>query len=74
LMLRYQPADNPIPYALADYNAGRSNVLKWRTGSAVTNSAAFVGRIGFPGTRAYVRSVMRRYEQYGGGAKALNPG
>jgi len=74
LMLRYQPADNPIPYALADYNAGRSNVLKWRTGSAVTNSAAFVERIGFPGTRAYVRSVMRRYEQYGGGGKALNPG
>jgi soluble lytic murein transglycosylase len=63
-MLRYQQADNPLPYALADYNAGRANVLKWRAGSAMTNSAAFMDQIGFPGTKAYVQSVLKRYEHY----------
>jgi len=64
LLRRYAQTDNPLPYALADYNAGRGNVLKWNQGLAATNSAAFVGQIGFPGTKAYVRSVLRRYEHY----------
>jgi soluble lytic murein transglycosylase len=64
LLRRYVQTDNPLPYALADYNAGRGNVLKWNHGAAATNSAAFVEQIGFPGTRDYVRSVMRRYEHY----------
>ena len=63
-MLRYKEADNPLPYALADYNAGRGNVLKWRAGSAMTNSAAFMDQIGFPATKAYVQSVLKRYEHY----------
>jgi soluble lytic murein transglycosylase len=64
LLRRYTRADNPIPYALADYNAGRSNVLKWNSGPAATNSDAFMAQIGFPGTKAYVKSIMRRYEHY----------
>ena len=64
LLRRYARTDNPIPYALADYNAGRGNVLKWNGGSAATNSAAFRAQIGFPGTRDYVESVMRRYAHY----------
>lgn len=64
LLKRYSQTDNPLPYALADYNAGRGNVLKWEHGSAVTNSAAFIEQIGFPSTKNYVRSVMRRYEHY----------
>ena len=63
-LLRYKQADNPLPYALADYNAGRGNVIKWRTGSAITNSAAFIEQIGFPGTKAYVLSVLKRYKHY----------
>lgn len=61
---RYPHTDNPLPYALADYNAGRGNVLKWARGNASTNSAAFVLQIGFPTTRAYVIEVMKRYRQY----------
>lgn len=61
---RYQQTDDPVPYALADYNAGRGNVLKWRAGSAITNSAAFINQIGFPSTKAYVRSVLKRREHY----------
>ncbi len=64
LLRRYTQTDNPIPYALADYNAGRGNVLKWNGAAAATNSEAFVAQIGFPGTREYVRGVMRRYEKY----------
>ncbi|MDB6122200.1 MAG: soluble lytic murein transglycosylase [Pedosphaera sp.] len=64
LLKRYAATDNPLPYALADYNAGRSNVLKWEHGAAATNSLAFIEQIGFPGTRRYVKSVMQRYEHY----------
>jgi soluble lytic murein transglycosylase len=64
LLGRYPQTDNPVPYALADYNAGRGNVLKWMGGSAATNSAAFIGQVRFPSTRDYVRSVMQRREKY----------
>ena len=64
LLKRYAQTDNPVPYALADFNAGRGNVLKWITGAALTNSAAFTAQIGFPGTRDYVKSVMRRTARY----------
>lgn len=73
LLRRYANTDNPVPYTLADYNAGRSYVLKWNTNSAATNSAAFVDQIGFPSTKYYVKSVMKRSEHYrrqvGGGQK-----
>jgi soluble lytic murein transglycosylase len=64
LLKRYAQTDNAIPYALADYNAGRGNVLKWMTNSAVTNSEAFMQQIGFPGTSNYVRAVMKRSAKY----------
>ena len=64
LLRRYPATDNPIPYALADYNAGRSNVLKWMKGSATTNSAAFINAIGFPSTQHYVRAVMEQRLKY----------
>ena len=64
LLKRYAQTDDPVPYGLADYNAGRGNVLKWNHGRAATNSAAFIEQIGFPGTKEYVRSVIRRYALY----------
>jgi soluble lytic murein transglycosylase len=64
LLKRYTQTDNPLPYALAEYNAGRGNVLKWNKGAAATNSAAFIDQIGFPSTKAYVVSVIARYERY----------
>jgi len=64
LIKRYQHTDDPLPYALADYNAGRGNVIKWNNGRAATNSAAFIEQIGFPGTRAYVNTVLRRHSLY----------
>jgi len=64
LLRRYTQTDNPVPYALADYNAGRGNVLKWNHGAAATNSAQFVDQIGFPMTHDYVLKVMARSDKY----------
>ena len=64
LLRRYPGTDNPLPYALADYNAGRGNVLKWMTGPARTNSAAFLAQMTFPSTRAYIAAITERYAQY----------
>jgi soluble lytic murein transglycosylase len=60
----YSQADDPLPFGLAEYNAGRGNVLKWLAGGNATNSAAFIGLIGFPGTRAYVEKILARYQDY----------
>lgn len=67
LLLRYKDTDNPAAYALADYNAGRSNVLKWLNGPAATRSGAFMEQIGFPSTRDYVRAILRQAEHYRSG-------
>lgn len=64
LTKRYVNVDDPLPYALADYNAGRGNVLKWAKGEAATNSSVFMEQIGFPGTRSYIREVTARYQHY----------
>jgi len=64
LLRRYTRTDDPLPYALADYNAGRGNVLKWNYGGGATNSAAFIEQIGFPTTKAYVKAVIARYNGY----------
>ncbi len=61
---RYNKTDDPVPYALADYNAGRANALKWMTAEAATNSAAFIKQIGFPSTKEYVLAVQKRREKY----------
>ena len=64
VLKRYNRTDNPLPYALADYNAGRGNVLKWKVGRASTNSAAFIESMQFPSTKAYVLAILNRYEHY----------
>ena len=64
LLARYGSTDNPIPYALADYNAGRTRVLQWNGGAAATNSAVFIQQIEFPTTKEYIRSVSRQYARY----------
>lgn len=65
LLKRYEQTDDPVPYALADYNAGRANVRRWiKTGGAETNSAVFMNQIGFPATHKYVRTVMDRRRRY----------
>jgi soluble lytic murein transglycosylase len=64
LIARYRAADDPVPYALADYNAGRTHSLRWSQGAAATNSAAFIAQIGFPATQNYVKTILRRRAHY----------
>jgi soluble lytic murein transglycosylase len=64
LMSRYPRVDDPLPYALADYNAGRTHSLRWGQGLAATNSAQFVGNIGFPATQLYLQEVLQRRARY----------
>lgn len=66
LLGRYRQTDGALVYALADYNAGRANVLKWIKGAAATNSAAFLDQVGFPMTRKYVTAVLARTSHYAG--------
>lgn len=61
---RYTGTDDPLAFGLADYNAGRANVLRWQRGPAATNSAAFLGLMDFPGTREYVRAVLKKRAEY----------
>jgi len=64
LLRRYQSTDDPLPYALADYNAGRGNVLKWAKNGAATNSLQFINQIEFVSTKQYAISTIERYKYY----------
>jgi len=61
LIKRYPDTDDPLVYALADYNAGRTHVLRWAQGPAQTNSAAFLEAMTFPGTKKYIYSILKHY-------------
>jgi len=66
MLRRYANTDQPAVFALADYNAGRSNVLRWNKAAGSTNSVVFLQQMDFPGTRDYIRSILKRYEKYKG--------
>jgi soluble lytic murein transglycosylase len=62
---RWQREQDPLPFALAEYNAGASRAQRWAGGNtAVLSSDTFRENIDFPGTRKYVDSVIQRYEFY----------
>lgn len=64
MLKRYQHTDDPVPYALADYNAGRTKVLEWLKDEAKTNSAAFLERMDYPGTKSYISRIMTARERF----------
>jgi peptidoglycan lytic transglycosylase len=57
---------DPMPFALAEYNAGASRAQRWSGGNGVDAVPAqtFLKKIDFPGTRKYVDSILARYEFY----------
>jgi soluble lytic murein transglycosylase len=77
---RWKDKDDPLPFALAEYNAGRRNVQRWvdeartreqereRQKPGSTDSRVSGGEledsIGFPGTKSYVAAIRRRMEFY----------
>jgi len=64
---RYASKDDPMTFALAEYNAGKSRVDKW-VGDTNQGSSATAGdlrdSISFPGTRGYVDAIIERYRFY----------
>jgi soluble lytic murein transglycosylase len=61
---QWSQASHPTPLALAQYNAGRSNVLKWVDANSLADEDYFIGRIGFSSTRQYVRDILKQYHFY----------
>jgi soluble lytic murein transglycosylase len=59
---RWKDRDDPIPYALAEYNAGHSRVEKWAVNA--TTAAEMLRAASGTGTRQYVDDVIRRYQRY----------
>jgi len=62
----WETQSDPLPFALAEYNAGASRAQRWSggNGAAAIASGTFLKRIDFPGTRKYVDSVIARYAFY----------
>ena len=62
----WETQPDPLPFALAEYNAGASRAQRWAGGSDNTTISKknFLANIDFPGTRKYVDSIIARYEFY----------
>ena len=60
--------NDPLPFALAEYNAGRSNAMRWSSACGA-DSRRYLDCITYPGTRRYVADILTRYR----GAAALPP-
>lgn len=61
---RWSHHTDPLPCALAEYNAGRSHALRWERDSA-RNPDLYTDLIDFPSTRAYVRHILAHYRTFG---------
>jgi soluble lytic murein transglycosylase len=65
-MQHWEHQPDPLPFALAEYNAGASRAQRWAGGSDASGIATsdFLGNIDFPSTRKYIDQVMERYRFY----------
>jgi len=64
-MRRYSAFSDPVPFALAHYNAGATNVDRWIASTKQRGERGeFIGAIRYPTTRDYVRFILRRWWWY----------
>jgi len=71
-LTRWAKKDDPVPFALAEYNAGRTRVDLWIAQTklgADTTAADLRTHIGFPSTQAYVETILKRRAFYEAEAK-----
>jgi soluble lytic murein transglycosylase len=59
----WQAESEPLPFALAEYNAGASRAQRWGGADGITTNQ-FLDNIDFPVTRSYVQSILKRHEFY----------
>ena len=62
-MEHWQNQQDPLPFALAEYNAGPSRAQRWVGAEGMTTNQ-FLDNIDFPATRSYVQSILKRYAFY----------
>ena len=63
----WKAKEKPLPFALAEYNAGRSRVDRWIAATNMgsqANADDLMGAIDYPTTRRYVEEVTRRMQFY----------
>jgi soluble lytic murein transglycosylase len=66
-LARWKTKANPLPFALAEYNAGRTRVDRWIAATDLGDKATaedLVAVIDFPTTRRYVQDIVRRHRFY----------
>jgi len=64
---KWKAKSDPIPFALAEYNAGASRVDRWLAASGVGAQADahdLLNAMDFPGTRRYVEEIAARHRFY----------
>jgi peptidoglycan lytic transglycosylase len=66
-LTHWSSKDNPLPFALAEYNAGRSRVRRWVQDSGMGDTAGagdLQAAMDFPTTKSYIATIIARYDFY----------
>ena len=66
-LTHWSAKDNPLPFALAEYNAGRSRVRRWVQDSGMGDTAGagdLQAAMDFPTTKSYIATIIARYDFY----------
>jgi soluble lytic murein transglycosylase len=67
---RWTARDDAVPFALAEYNAGKTRVDRWireasqKVAGKPVTAQIFTDSIDFPSTARYVRTILTRYDFY----------
>lgn len=61
---RQQGVDDPVPFALAEYNAGRGMVLRWLPTTRPVLAATFLANLPHRGVRRYIQRVLAARDEY----------
>lgn len=64
---RWRERDDPVPFALAEYNAGRSRVDRWIAATQRGEAARaedLMASMDFPTTRKYIQTIAERRRFY----------
>lgn len=62
-MRHWDSQDDPLPFALGEYNAGRSRVKRW-SGGAQISAEELSEAMDIASTRAYIAAVRKRYDYF----------
>lgn len=60
---RWEKYSDPLPFALAEYNAGRKNALRWAVKGEATTPEEFLEAMDFPTTKKYVLTIQSKYAE-----------